>query len=75
MMAKSKVAEICRVKPQTNSWVNRLSPEQRKLAEDVRREVIQNGLPKRPIAQNLVDELDLIVSAQTVALWFREASK
>lgn len=74
-MAKSKVQQICSIKPTQKGWFSRLNPEQQKLAEEVRKEVMSKGLPMSPVAKNLIEELQLTVTAQSVVGWFREASK
>jgi hypothetical protein len=72
---QSRVQKICTVESYRRRWVDKLDPEDQKLCEQVRDEVISRGLPMMTVGQALVDELKLPVNAQAVAKWFREAVK
>jgi len=72
---QSRVAKICTVEPHRRRWVDKLDPEDQKLCEQVRSEVVSRGLPMMTIGQALVDELKLPVTSQVVAKWFRESVK
>lgn len=53
------------------NWRDKLSAEDLAFVVEYKNHVNAGNIPKLPAARNLIDELDLTVSAQQVAAWFR----
>jgi hypothetical protein len=75
MSNASRISKICTFKPRGGTWFDKLTDDQKKLAKEVREEVIRQGLPMTPIAHNLIADLKVDVHAQTVARWFKEGTR
>lgn len=72
MKKKTMVDTICSVAVPSRGWLERLSAEDRKTAEDVKKMVNAESLPKIPVARNLIEALGLTVSEKAVFEWFRK---